>query len=86
MGCSEACFEGGPPVAAGVSRSLGALWLGSGAGMMEQFGEWRLPPYGRISLDAAPFRFDLRVELPQHSGSGVYLPILIGIPIPPGMR
>jgi hypothetical protein len=81
VGCSHVCFDGGPAVAIGGSRSVGALWIGGGAGIMKQFGEWRLLPYGRISQDAAPFRFDMRVELPQWSGLGVYLPILIGIPI-----
>jgi hypothetical protein len=81
VGCSHACFDGGPAVAIGGSRSVGALWIGGGAGIMKQLGEWRLLPYGRISLDAAPFRFDMRVELPPWSGSSVYLPILIGIPI-----
>jgi hypothetical protein len=32
----------------------------------------------RISVDAAPFPFDMRVELPQWSGLGVYVPILTG--------
>jgi hypothetical protein len=68
VGCSPACFDGGPAVAIGSSRSVGALWLGGGAGMMKQFGEWRLLPLGRVSVDAAPFRFDTRVELPQWSG------------------
>ena len=81
VGCSHACFDGGPAVAVGGSRSVGAVWIGGGAGVMKQLGEWRLLPYGRISLDLPPFRFDLRVELPQWNGSGPYLPILMGIPI-----
>lgn len=81
VNCSEACFDGGPAVAIGGSRSVGALWIGGGAGVMRHFGAWRLLPYGRISIDAAPVRFDARVELPQASGLGVYLPILVGIPI-----
>ena len=48
---------------------------------MKQLGRWRLSPHGRISLDAAPVRFEFRIELPQHTGSGVYLPILVGVPI-----
>lgn len=81
------CFDGGPAVAVGGMRSLdalslGALWIGAGAGVMKQFGEWRLVPYGRISLDAAPLRIETRVEFPQFDGMGPYVPILIGIPIP----
>jgi len=83
VNCSEACFDGGPAVAIGGSRSVGALWFGGGVGLMKHFGEWRLLPHGRISLDAAPFRFDMRVELPPWNGTGVYLPILVGIPISP---
>lgn len=82
VGCSHACFEGGPAVAVGVSRSLGAFWVGGGAGVMRQFGTWRPYPYGRIFIDATPFRLELRAEFPQHTGSGVYIPVLVGMPIP----
>lgn len=81
VSCSHACFEGGPAFAAGASRSIGAVWIGGGVGIMKQFGTWRLSPHGRISFDAAPFRVEFRMELPQHTGSGVYMPILVGIPI-----
>jgi hypothetical protein len=81
VSCSHACFDGGPALAVGASRSIGAVWIGGGAGIMKQFGTWRLSPHGRISLDAAPFRFEFRVEFPQHTGSGVYLPILVGVPL-----
>ena len=50
---------------------------------MKRFGAWQLAPYGRISLDAAPVRFDLRIELPREKGVSVYAPILIGIPLSP---
>jgi hypothetical protein len=83
VGCGEACFDGGPALAVGGSRSVGVLWIGGGAGVMRQFGEWHLLPYGRASLDAAPFRIDLRVELPQGDGLGVYVPVLVGFPISP---
>jgi hypothetical protein len=83
VGCSHACFDGGPAFGVGVSRSIGAVWIGGGAGIMKQFGTWRPSPHGRISLDAAPFRFEIRIELPQHTGSGVYLPILVGVPFSP---
>src|SRR5687768_9898721 len=53
VGCSHACFNGGPAVAIGGARSVGALWIGGGAGIMKQFGSWRFIPYGRISLEAA---------------------------------
>ena len=81
VGCSHTCFDGGPAVGIGASRSIGAVWIGGGLGVMKQLGQWRLSPYGRISLDVAPLRFDLRIEFPQHTGSGVYFPILVGIPI-----
>jgi hypothetical protein len=81
VGCSESCFEGGPAFALGAARSVGALWLGGGVGTMKQHGSWRFLPYGRISFDAAPLRVDLRIEWPQQDGSGVYLPLLIGMPI-----
>jgi hypothetical protein len=48
---------------------------------MRDFEEWHLLPFGRLSLDAAPFRFDVRVEFPQQRGVDVYVPILIGVPI-----
>lgn len=83
VGCSHACFDGGPAVAIGGSRSIGALWIGGGASAMKDFGRWRLQPYARLSLDAAPFRFDMRVELPREHGLSVYLPILVGMPISP---
>ena len=79
VGCSEACFDGGPALAVGVSRSIGRFWLGAGAGAMHEFGRWRPLPYARISVERAPFRIDLRVELPQEEvGGGVYLPLLLG--------
>jgi hypothetical protein len=81
VGCSHACFDGGPALAMGVSRSVGAIWIGGGMGAMRQFGEWHALPYGRVSLDAAPLRLDLRVEFPRRSGPGVYMPILVGIPV-----
>jgi hypothetical protein len=82
VGCSEACFEGGPALAAGASRSMGGgLWLGGGAGAMHQHGRWRFLPYGLLSVDAARVRLDLRIELPQQDGSGVYFPILVGLPL-----
>ena len=81
VSCSHTCFDGGPAVGIGASRSVGAVWIGGGLGVMKQLGQWRLSPYGRISLGAAPLRFDVRIEFPQHTGSGVYFPILMGIPI-----
>lgn len=81
VGCSHACFDGGPALALGGSRSLGPLWVGGGAGVMKDFGEWRLVPFGRISVDAAPFRVDVRVELARESGWDLYLPVLIGLPL-----
>lgn len=86
VGCSEACFEGGPALAAGVSRllggrPLGGVWLGAAAGAMHQHGRWRFVPQGRVTLDRARVRVELRVELPQQEGSGVYVPLLVGIPI-----
>ena len=81
VGCSESCFEGGPAFALGAARSVGALWVGGGAGTMKQHGSWRFFPYGRVSFDAEPVRLDLRVEWPQQDGSGVYFPILVGFPI-----
>jgi hypothetical protein len=83
VGCSHACFDGGPAIAVGVSRSFGALWIGGGAGVMKQLAEWHTLPYGRISLDAAPVRFEARIELPSNVGGGVYVPVLIGIPLSP---
>jgi hypothetical protein len=55
--------------------------MGGGIGAMRQFREWRPLLFGRISLDAAPFRLDLRVELLRGSGPGVYVPMLVGIPV-----
>jgi hypothetical protein len=81
VGCSESCFDGGPAFALGASRSVGALWLGGGAGTMKQHGRWRFLPFGRISVDAARLRLDLRIEWPQQDGSGVYFPLMVGIPI-----
>jgi hypothetical protein len=80
MSCSEGCIDDGAAVALGASRSLGVLWIGGGVGFM-RYREWHLRPYGRISLDAAPVRFDVRVELPRQRGRSVYVPVLIGIPI-----
>ena len=85
VGCSHSCFDGGPALAAGVSRSLGRVRLGGGMGTMNQLGDWFLLPYGRISVNAAALRFNLRVEFPQDD-SGVYFPLLIGIPLPRGGR
>ena len=82
VGCSEACFDGGPAFAVGVARSFGPLWLGGGAGVMKDFGRWTRFPYGRASIHASRFRFDVRVELPEDDRSNVYVPILVGIPIP----
>ena len=84
VSCSHACWEGGPAVAAGASRALGRLWLGGGVGTMKQRNEWLFVPYGRVSVDVAPVRLDLRVELPQDEGSRVYLPLLVGFPVPRG--
>ena len=81
VGCSEACFEGGPAFAIGAARSIGDLWIGAGAGTMHQHGGWRFLPYGRISVDAARARLDLRIELPQQDGSGTYFPLLVGLPL-----
>jgi hypothetical protein len=82
VGCSEGCFEDeGATVAMGGSRSVGRVWIGGGAGVMKRFGEWRLAPYGRISVDAAPVRLDLRIELPREGGVSVYAPFLVGIPV-----
>jgi hypothetical protein len=81
VSCSHACFDGGPAVGIGASRSVGAVWIGGGLGVMKQLGQWRLSPYGRISLGRAPLRFDFRVEFPQHIGSGIYFPVLVGVPI-----
>jgi hypothetical protein len=82
VGCSESCFDGGPAFAAGIARSFGRLWLGGGAGVMKDFGAWRRFPYGRASFHASRFRFDVRFELPDDGRSNVYIPILIGIPLP----
>lgn len=81
VSCSHACFDGGLALAVGASRWLGAVWIGGGIGAMKQLGEWQLLPYGRLSLDSTPIRFDVRVELPQGSGQGVYIPILVGFPL-----
>jgi hypothetical protein len=81
VGCSEACFDGGPALALGGSRSIGPLWIGGGAGAMKLFGRWRTLPFGRISLDWRRVRFDVRAEFPQFAGLGVYVPILVGVPI-----
>jgi len=87
VGCSHVCFEGGPAVALGGARSVGALWIGGGAGVMKQFDVWRLLPYGRVGLDAASLRFEMRAELlPRQIGSGAYFPIMVGFPIGRGMR
>lgn len=83
VGCSAACFDGGWAFAGGASRSVGPLWIGAGAGAMRQLGQWHFLPYARISLDAARFRFDVRVELPRQTGVGVYVPALIGMPLSP---
>jgi hypothetical protein len=80
MGCSEGCIDDGGSAALGGARSLRAVWLGAGLGVMK-YREWHLRPYARISLDVAPVRFDVRVELPREAGRSVYVPILIGIPI-----
>jgi hypothetical protein len=82
VGCSESCFDGGPALALGGARSIGPLWLGAGAGAMRLFTRWRTVPFGRISLDVAPVRFDVRIEFPQFAGLGVYVPFLVGVPIP----
>lgn len=81
VGCSHACFDGGPAVTIGVSRSLNALWIGGGVGGMRQLGAWHVLPYGRLSLEAAPFRLDVRLELPPGTGQGIYVPLLIGFPV-----
>ena len=81
VGCSHACFDGGPAFAMGVTRSVGAIWIGGGLGAMRQFAAWHALPYGKVSLDAAPLRLDLRVEFPRRSGLGVYMPVLVGIPL-----
>ena len=83
VSCSHACFTGGPALALGAARSVGEVWIGAGVGIMKQFDEWRLLPYGRIALDVAPLRLEVRVEDPQHRGSGVYIPFLVGLPISP---
>jgi hypothetical protein len=82
LGCSEACFDGGPALTIGFLRSIGALWLGAGAGAIKQPGGWHSLPYGHIALDAAPIRLDLRIELPRRHESRLYIPALIGIPLP----
>jgi hypothetical protein len=82
VGCSHACFDGGPAAALGVARSLGPLWLGGGVGVMDQLGRSRVVPYGRLSLPVARFRLDLRVERTRQTGSDVYFPLLVGFPIP----
>lgn len=80
VGCSHSCFEGGPALALGGSRSIGPLWIGGGAAVMKRHGAWSLFPYGRVSLDTGRVRWAMRLELPQED-VGIYVPIMIGIPI-----
>jgi hypothetical protein len=82
VGCSEACFDGGPAVAASLSRSVGTVRLGGGVGVMKQLQRWAWVPLARVSVDAAPMRWELRVEWPRHRGAGVYVPLLAGVPVP----
>jgi hypothetical protein len=84
VGCSHDCFDGGSALALGALRSVGALWLGGGAEVMRQRDSTRLTAYARLSIDAAAFRVDVRVEAQPAEGAGVYIPILVGIPIPLG--
>jgi hypothetical protein len=48
---------------------------------MKLFTRWRMLPFGRISFDAHPVRNDVRGEFPQFAGLGVYVPVLVGVPI-----
>src|SRR5688572_6061446 len=41
VGCSHTCFDGGPAVGIGASRSVGKAWIGGGLGVMKQLGQWR---------------------------------------------
>ena len=91
VGCSSAdlqpgatasgCFDGGPGVAIGGARSVGPFWVGGGVGATNQHDPWRLRPFVRVSLDARPFRFDLRADVSRGTGSRLYLPLLVGIPL-----
>ena len=83
VACSHVCFDGGPALTTGPSVGIGRLQIGAGAGAMKQFGSWRLLPYGRVSLLRGPLRFDLKVEVPQQDGVGVYFPLMVGVPIGP---
>lgn len=80
--CSHACWGGGPAFAVGGARSVGSFWLGAGVGLMRQFGEWRPAPWAGVSFDTEPFRIDMRVEFPEADGARIYLPVLLGYPIP----
>lgn len=82
VSCSHGgCLDGGPAAAIGGARSVGKLWIGGGTGIVKHAGHWRWLPYGRLSLDAAPFRLDMRAERSPVAGSSIHLPILIGFPI-----
>ena len=82
VGCSEACFEGGPAFAVSAARGIGrSFWLGAGAGTMHQHSRWRFVPFGRATWDADRVRLDFRIERPQQDGSGVYFPLLVGLPL-----
>jgi len=82
VGCSEACFEGGPAFAVSAAQGIGrSFWIGAGAGTMHQHGRWRFVPFGRATWDADRVWLDFRIERPQQDGSGVYFPLLVGLPL-----
>ena len=83
--CSDGCSDGGWGFSVGALRSVGRVWLGGGAGLADQFGDWQLQPQGRIVFDVGRVELQLRLEVPLEAG-GVYLPILIGFRLPPTSR
>ena len=85
VSCSDGCADGGWAFSVGVARAVGRVWLSGGAGVANQFGDWQLHPYAGVVLDEGRLQLQLRLEVPLEAG-GVYVPILVGFPLPRTVR
>lgn len=81
--CDDGCDLGGTAVGAGLTIVEGRVGLGGGLGALRQSDGWHALPHLSVVAESGPLRVQARLDWPR-GGYGVFLPVLVGVPLPSG--